>query len=129
MDAREERNRGLMKLKMLINKLQRRLVSTSREPYLEDIEEEEEYENERGRRVSTDVKRGHFAVVAVKGGKPKKFIVEMDNLSNPAFLSLLEQAEQEFGYQQQGVLAVPCRPEELQDVISYRRPKRVSMDW
>ncbi|KAH7553549.1 hypothetical protein ACOSP7_029709 [Xanthoceras sorbifolium] len=126
METREERTRGLMKLRLLINKLHRRLLSASQEPVLEDVGEGE---TEGGRMVPNDVKRGHFAVVAVKGGQPKRFIVEMDNLSNPAFLRLLEQAKEEYGFQQKGVLAVPCRPEELQNVIGYKRTKRVSTEW
>ncbi|KAK3226566.1 hypothetical protein Dsin_006428 [Dipteronia sinensis] len=128
MESREERTRGLMKLKLLINKLQRKLLSASREPFLDAVDEGGEIDVE-GRIVPNDVKRGHFAVVAVKGGQPKRFIVEIDNLSNPAFLDLLEQAKEEYGFHQKGVLTVPCRPEELQDVISYKRTKRVSTEW
>ncbi|GKV40940.1 hypothetical protein SLEP1_g48530 [Rubroshorea leprosula] len=67
--------------------------------------------------VPNDVKEGHFAVVAVNGGNPKRFILDLSFLANPAFLSLLEQAEEEYGFQQKGPLAVPCHPEELQKIL------------
>ncbi|KAL3569511.1 hypothetical protein D5086_029401 [Populus alba] len=47
----------------------------------------------------------------------------------PDFLSLLEQAKEEYGFQQEGVLAVPCRPEELQKILENRRKRRASTEW
>lgn len=67
--------------------------------------------------VPQDVKEGHFAVFAVNCEKPKRFIVELCYLNNPAFFRLLEKAEEEYGFQQMGALAVPCRPEELHKIL------------
>lgn len=123
MDTREESVKRLMKLKLLLTKLQRGFFfSSSRKNDLSDIDEGEKM-------VPNDVKKGHFAVIAVKGREPKRFIVELANLSNPEFLSLLEQAKEEYGFQQNGVIAVPCFPEELQNVISSKRKKRMSTEW
>ncbi|KAK7245106.1 hypothetical protein RIF29_39940 [Crotalaria pallida] len=71
--------------------------------------------------VPKDVKEGHFAVIATHGEEAKRFIVELDYLTDPDFLRLLEQAKEEFGFQQKGALAVPCRPQELQKIIENRR--------
>ncbi|KAJ6922891.1 hypothetical protein NC652_016521 [Populus alba x Populus x berolinensis] len=68
-------------------------------------------------------------VTAIKGEEPKRFVVNLDCLSNPDFLSLLEQAKEEYGFQQEGVLAVPCRPEELQMILEKRRRRRASTEW
>ncbi|CAI9097974.1 OLC1v1034501C1 [Oldenlandia corymbosa var. corymbosa] len=67
--------------------------------------------------VPEDVKEGHFAVLAAKTEKPQRFVVELQFLNNPAFLSLLKRAEEEYGFEQKGVLAVPCRPEELEKIL------------
>ncbi|XP_044464961.1 auxin-induced protein 6B-like [Mangifera indica] len=125
MDVKEERIKGLMKLKVLITKLQRRcLFSTSRAgAYLDPVDENEE-EGSGG-----TVKKGHFAVVAVKGEKPKRFIFELGYLNDPKFIKLLEQAQEEFGFEQKGVLAVPCQPEELQDIVNSSRNRRASAEW
>nr|GMC48789.1 thylakoid lumenal 15.0 kDa protein 2, chloroplastic [Ipomoea batatas] len=49
-------------------------------------------------------KKGCFSVVAVGGaGEPKKFFIGLEYLSYPPFLELLEAAEKEFGFEQQGV--------------------------
>ncbi|XP_050230006.1 auxin-responsive protein SAUR32-like [Mercurialis annua] len=105
----EESVRALMKLEHFVKRIQRGVVHSSRGSSLRDI------------------KQGHFAVIAAKGGEPKRFIVELEYLTNPAFVKLLEEAEQEFGLQQKGVLSVPCQPEELEMIIGERR--RMSTEW
>ncbi|GMI80965.1 hypothetical protein HRI_001765800 [Hibiscus trionum] len=67
--------------------------------------------------VPDDVKEGHFAVMAVGSGNPKRFILELSYLKNPAFLRLLEEAREEYGFQQMGILTVPCQPEQLLEII------------
>ncbi|KAH0779540.1 hypothetical protein KY290_005967 [Solanum tuberosum] len=71
--------------------------------------------------VPNDVKEGHFAVFSVNPEEePKKFIVELHWLNNPLFLKLLKQAEDEYGFQQKGVLEVPCRAVELQKILELK---------
>ncbi|BAT95307.1 hypothetical protein VIGAN_08200800 [Vigna angularis var. angularis] len=67
--------------------------------------------------VPEDVSKGYFAVIAIKDGEIKRFVVELDYLTNPAFLGLLDQAGEEYGFKQQGTLAVPCKPKELQKIL------------
>ncbi|KAM7254845.1 hypothetical protein ACFE04_020086 [Oxalis oulophora] len=73
--------------------------------------------------VPEDVKKGHFAVTAINGGEEKRFIVELWYLSNPEFTMLLEQAREEYGFWQKGVLCVPCQPAELQNILDGRTKK------
>ncbi|KAL0309679.1 UNVERIFIED_CONTAM: Auxin-responsive protein SAUR32 [Sesamum radiatum] len=49
--------------------------------------------------------------------KPTRFVVELCLLKQPAFLRLLKLAEEEYGFQQTGTLAVPCPPEELKRIL------------
>ncbi|XP_050229004.1 auxin-responsive protein SAUR32 [Mercurialis annua] len=108
----EESVKVLMMLKLFVKKIQRSLIHSSR-----------------GSSV-TEIKQGHFAVIAVKGGEPKRFIVELEYLTDPAFVKLLEDAEEEYGFQQKGVLSVPCQPEELEMIIGERRRRRrMSTEW
>ncbi|XP_020210788.1 auxin-responsive protein SAUR71 [Cajanus cajan] len=85
--------------------------------YLSDIDEEEK---ENATKVPEDVKEGHFAVIAMHGEETKRFVVELDYLTDPDFLRLLEQAKEEYGFEQKGALAVPCTPQELQQIIQNR---------
>lgn len=49
--------------------------------------------------IPSDVKEGHVAVIAVKGERAKRFVLELQELNKPEFLRLLEQAKDEFGFQ------------------------------
>nr|VVV76324.1 unnamed protein product [Nymphaea colorata] len=69
-------------------------------------------------RSKEDVKEGHFAVLATQDGFSKRFTVPLSYLSNPAFLNLLDEAEEEYGFSQQSVLTVPCHPSELESILS-----------
>ncbi|GMN24999.1 hypothetical protein TIFTF001_000776 [Ficus carica] len=61
--------------------------------------------------VPQDVKEGHFAVMAMEGDdEPKRFVVPLRCLTHPTFQRLLEQAAEEYGFDQEGALTVPCRP-------------------
>ncbi|KAE8717241.1 putative SAUR-like auxin-responsive protein family [Hibiscus syriacus] len=76
-------------------------------------------ENVEETNIPKDVKEGHFAVIAVNDGKSKRFILELSYLRNPAFLMLLKQAKEEYGFQQMGALTLPCHPEELQKILEH----------
>lgn len=71
--------------------------------------------------LSKGVKQGHFVVIATEGWKPEKFVIELGYLNNPEFLKLLKQAEEEFGFSQEGALAIPCRPDDLQRILGMRK--------
>ncbi|EXB22450.1 hypothetical protein L484_002175 [Morus notabilis] len=78
---------------------------------------EEEEISEVPTTVPDDVKEGHFAVLAMKGSETKRFIINLKYLTSPTFLRLLEQAEEEYGFEQTGALVVPCRPDELHKIL------------
>lgn len=101
---REGSNRRRM-VRFLLERLQKRLpFLASRGPDL----------------VPDDVKKGHFVVFAVKGEETQRFMVELGYLTNPAFLSLLEQAAEEYGFENRGAITVPCLPQELQEILQNR---------
>ncbi|KAF7805629.1 Ribosomal protein [Senna tora] len=55
--------------------------------------------------VPEDVKEGHFAVIAEDGGmSPKRFVVPLRCLTHPTFLKLLEEAAEEYGFEQEVVV-------------------------
>lgn len=68
-----------------------------------------------------DVKEGHFVVQTIYDGELKRFVIELGYLAHPGFLKLLELAEEEFGFEQEGVLAVPCGPSELLRILETRK--------
>ncbi|MBA0558443.1 hypothetical protein Golob_015459 [Gossypium lobatum] len=121
----EQRHTGLVIIRLLMKKLKSFLSELpSRGRDGNNIEFDEDVEETK---IPNDVKEGHFAVIAVKGGKSKRFILELSYLRNPAFLRLLEQAKEEYGFQQTGALTVPCQPEELQKILEDKIKKTTSL--
>ncbi|KAJ7947863.1 Auxin-responsive protein [Quillaja saponaria] len=110
---------GIVKLKIVVEKLQKSLLlgkkSNSNCNYCE--EECEEVCDLTNCVVPEDVKEGHFAVIAADGEEPKRFVVPLSCLTHPTFLRLLEQAEEEYGFDHEGALAIPCRPSELERIL------------
>ena len=70
--------------------------------------------------VPKDVKEGHFAVVAVNEGIAKRFVVPLRYLTHPMFLTLLEKAAEEYGFDHGGALTIPCRPNEIERILAER---------
>jgi len=64
-----------------------------------------DYDNEDG--LPLDVPKGHFAVYV--GEKRSRYIVPISFLTHPQFQSLLRQAEEEFGFDHDMGLTIPCQ--------------------
>ncbi|PKA50829.1 Auxin-induced protein 6B [Apostasia shenzhenica] len=56
--------------------------------------------------VSCGVPKGFLAVSV--GEEMKRFVIPTEYLGHRAFAVLLSEAEEEFGFQQEGVLRIPC---------------------
>lgn len=63
-------------------------------------------------------KEGYFPVLTVGNNELRKFQVALYYLRHPAFVKLLDAAAQEFGFDQPGVLIIPCEAIELQRILS-----------
>ena len=59
--------------------------------------------------------------MASEDEESKRFIVELDYLNDPNFLSLFEKAKEEFGFRERDALAIPCRPQELRKILDHRK--------
>ncbi|KAL6651382.1 hypothetical protein ACP70R_010307 [Stipagrostis hirtigluma subsp. patula] len=65
------------------------------------------------------VPRGCVAVLV--GGEaepPERVVVEVRALAQPCVRALLEMAEREFGYDQKGVLRIPCAADEFRRAVA-----------
>lgn len=62
--------------------------------------------------------KGHFSVLTLGDGEPIRFLVALSYLAYPPFVELLEAAAKEFGFNQEGVLAIPCQASQLQRILS-----------
>ncbi|MFQ6630318.1 hypothetical protein Gotur_007990 [Gossypium turneri] len=68
---------------------------------------------------AVNVQKGHFAVYVGNEEKNKRFVVPISYLNHPLFQALLNQAEQEFGFDHPlGGLMVPCAEDEFINLTS-----------
>lgn len=58
------------------------------------------------KRSSGGVPEGHLPVYV--GEEMERFVVSAELLNHPIFVMLLNKSAQEYGYEQQGVLRIPC---------------------
>ncbi|XP_065847625.1 indole-3-acetic acid-induced protein ARG7-like [Euphorbia lathyris] len=68
-------------------------------------------------RIPSDVPPGHVAVCV--GSNCRRFVVRASHLNHPFFKKLLMQAEEEYGFSNQGPLAIPCDESVFEEVIRY----------
>ncbi|KAJ8762363.1 hypothetical protein K2173_007521 [Erythroxylum novogranatense] len=66
-----------------------------------------------------DVPKGHFVVYV--GENRSRYIVPISFLSRPEFQVLLQQAEEEFGFDHEMGLTIPCPEEVFQSLTSTLR--------
>lgn len=58
------------------------------------------------KRSGGGVPEGHLPVYV--GEEMERFVVSAELLNHPIFVKLLNKSAQEYGYEQQGVLRIPC---------------------
>ncbi|XP_019156980.1 PREDICTED: auxin-responsive protein SAUR50-like [Ipomoea nil] len=108
-----KKRNGLNLKTIMVQMLQKSFLPDHQRSSLNDFDE---FENSKD--VSNDVKEGHFAVMAVDNEKLKRFIVLLSCLTHPSFLWLLEKAAEEYGFENEGALILPCRPIELERILT-----------
>lgn len=72
------------------------------------------------------VPKGYLAVCV--GKELKRFIIPMEYLGHQAFGILLREAEEEFGFQQEGVLKIPCQVAVFEKILKMVNEKRDTPD-
>ncbi|XP_038888410.1 indole-3-acetic acid-induced protein ARG7-like [Benincasa hispida] len=63
----------------------------------------------------SDVPAGHVAICV--GSSCRRFVVRATYLNHPIFQKLLLQAEEEYGFTNQGPLAIPCDESVFEEVL------------
>jgi SAUR family protein len=68
-------------------------------------------------RAKDKVPRGYIPILIGQGEDREKILVHMEHLQQPYFIELLDLAVQEFGYEQQGILHIPCTTKVFRSII------------
>ena len=67
----------------------------------------------------TDMPKGYLAVYIGDESKMKRFVIPVSYLNQPSFQELLNQAEEEFGFDHpMGSLTIPCREAAFINLVS-----------
>ncbi|CAL4942877.1 unnamed protein product [Urochloa decumbens] len=61
--------------------------------------------------------RGYVPMVLVGDDEERRIVVHVEMLREPCMAAVLEMAAQQFGYDQQGVLRVPCGADRFQQMV------------
>ncbi|ONM55581.1 Auxin responsive protein [Zea mays] len=77
------------------------------------------------------IPKGYIPLVLVRdgegeGGSETRILVRVRDLREPCMAVLLEMAEEQFGYGQQGVLKVPCDAQRFHHVVAMARKSKVA---
>ena len=62
------------------------------------------------------------------GDESERFVVNAELLNHPVFMKLLNISAQEYGYEQKGVLRIPCHVLVFERVMEALRVNQVSQD-
>ncbi|KAI3967904.1 hypothetical protein MKX01_027087 [Papaver californicum] len=62
-----------------------------------------------------EIPKGYLAVYV--GNEMQRFVIPAIYLSFPDFSVLMESVAEEFGYEQEGGLRIPCEEEEFQEIL------------
>ncbi|KAI3460385.1 hypothetical protein Pfo_017048 [Paulownia fortunei] len=96
------------------NKLSQKAVVKQIVKRYSSLGKKQGYENEE--RLPLDVPKGHFVVYV--GENRSRYIVPISYLSRPEFQSLLRRAEEEFGFDHDMGLTIPCEEEVFESLTS-----------
>ncbi|GAA0145601.1 hypothetical protein LIER_05762 [Lithospermum erythrorhizon] len=72
--------------------------------------------------IDAAVPKGYLAVCV--GRELKRFVIPMEYLAHQAFGVLLREAEEEFGFQQEGVLKIPCEVGVFERILKMMEQRR-----
>ncbi|CAL5195067.1 unnamed protein product [Lathyrus oleraceus] len=67
-----------------------------------------------GRQV--DIPKGCVAIKVGHGEEQERFTVPVNYINHPFFVHLLKEAEEEYGFSQQGTITIPCQLKEFKVV-------------
>jgi len=99
---------GILKLKNNVFKKFQKTLRMGRNDY-------------KSRYVAEDVKKGHFVVIAKDEEEAKRFVVPLSCLTNPVFVRLFEEAAEQYGFNGDSALTIPCSPNKLHMILMQQR--------
>lgn len=69
-----------------------------------------------GKKDLRDIPKGCLAIMVGQGEEQQRFIIPVIYINHPLFMQLLKEAEEEYGFDHNGPLNIPCHVEEFRHV-------------
>ncbi|XP_073306386.1 auxin-responsive protein SAUR32-like [Primulina huaijiensis] len=71
-----------------------------------------------GRRevIRCGVPKGCLVITVGQGAEQRRFVIPVEYVNHPRFTQLLKEAEEEYGFHQEGAINIPCHVEEFCEV-------------
>ncbi|XP_061372873.1 auxin-responsive protein SAUR32-like [Gastrolobium bilobum] len=66
--------------------------------------------------ITKDIPKGCMAIKVGQGEEQQRITVPVSYLNHPLFSQLLKEAEEEYGFAQQGTIIIPCQVQEFKHV-------------
>ncbi|PNX65911.1 hypothetical protein L195_g054782 [Trifolium pratense] len=79
--------------------------------------QQQQQQQQHGR--TKDIPKGCVAIKVDHGEDQQRFIVPLNYLNHPLFVGLLKEAEEEYGFSQQGTIIIPCQLEQFKDTLQH----------
>ncbi|KAJ1378366.1 Small auxin-up RNA [Sesbania bispinosa] len=70
------------------------------------------------KRKKVDIRKGCVPIKVGEGEEQQKIVVPVMYINHPLFSQLLKEAEEEYGFDHQGTIIIPCRVEEFRHIQS-----------
>ncbi|XP_012437801.1 auxin-responsive protein SAUR32 [Gossypium raimondii] len=75
------------------------------------------HHHHQGKKQAKGVPKGCLAIkVGPKEEEQQRFVVPVLYFNHPLFMQLLKEAEEEYGFEQKGMITIPCHVEEFRNV-------------
>ncbi|XP_048137783.1 auxin-responsive protein SAUR32-like [Rhodamnia argentea] len=84
-------------------------------PHIHLHHHQHQHEREEGETLKA-VPRGCLAISVGQGEEPRRFVIPVAYVNHPRFVDLLREAEDEYGFNQEGPINIPCHVDEFRNV-------------
>ncbi|XP_057860595.2 auxin-responsive protein SAUR32 [Cryptomeria japonica] len=75
-----------------------------------------QFSSKKGEEFYKDVPKGCLALYVGKGEEQRRCVIPVEYINHPLFEKFLKEAEEEYGFEQQGRIVIPCHLSDFQSV-------------
>lgn len=86
-------------------------------PHIHFLHHHHHHEKNNNKEVMKDIPKGCLAVMVGEDEEQRqRFVIPVIYINHPLFMQLLKEAEEEYGFDQKGPIAIPCHVDQFRTV-------------